>query len=226
MGGAAKEGMLVAFEGIDGSGVSTHSRLAAERLSMLGYRAFLWKEPTRGPIGQLIREFLALGGADGDIMALLFAADRLWGLRHARCRGMSVEDRLREGYIVIFDRYKYSSLAYQGYLTGDMGWVETVNSRSPEADVIIFLDVDLRIVEGRLRLRGLRESYERMEILRGVREAYERVLEHARTKGVEVVVVRGDSGGAERPVEEVSREIVDAILEAASKRGLKPCHRS
>ena len=51
--------MLVAFEGIDGTGKSTQIRLLAESLRDMGHTVQLTREPTDGPVGQRIRELYA-----------------------------------------------------------------------------------------------------------------------------------------------------------------------
>ena len=51
--------MLVAFEGIDGTGKSTQIRLLAESLCDMGHTVQLTREPTDGPVGQRIRELYA-----------------------------------------------------------------------------------------------------------------------------------------------------------------------
>ena len=216
--------MLVAFEGIDGSGLSTHSRLAVDRLSSMGFRSCLWKEPTRGPIGLLIRSLLKGSGASHEVIALLFAADRMWGIDNIECCGVrGLKNALSEGCIVVFDRYKYSSLAYQGALTGDMEWVANINSKTPEADAIIFIDVPIEVSMRRVKARGSREAFERPEVLSLVREAYDFVLREAERKGVEVYRVKGVTpDGEERSIDDVSREIVGYILSLASRLGLEP----
>jgi dTMP kinase len=74
-----RSGGLIALEGIDGSGTTTHSRILYERICRMGMRAFLTYEPTDGPIGRMIRDFLSGKlRVEHDVLALLFAADRLF----------------------------------------------------------------------------------------------------------------------------------------------------
>ena len=98
------QGVLIALEGIDGSGLTTHSKLLVEALNELGYRAVYTKEPTHGPIGQVIREMLK-SRPDPRVLALLFAADRIWHLvEDPSLPGNGVLGALRQGYIVVTDR--------------------------------------------------------------------------------------------------------------------------
>ncbi|MCE4604732.1 MAG: dTMP kinase [Aeropyrum sp.] len=199
---------IIAFEGIDGSGLTTHTRLAVDYLSSRGVKACLWKEPTRGPVGRLIREFLAGREPDSDVLALLFAADRLWGLR------FGVREACGGAEVLVFDRYKYSSLAYQGVASG-LDWVESLNSKAPEADAIIYIDVPVGVALSRISSRGSTEALEDPGFLARVRESFREVLERARSRGVKVYIVEGVRGGVERSIEDVAgevRSVLDEIL--------------
>jgi len=199
-------GLLVAFEGIDGSGLTTHSRLLVERLAREGYRVGYSKEPTWGPVGALIRDMLSQPEVDHEMLALLYAADRLWHFRVRSCLGLSLEKALEEGYVVVLDRYKYSSMAYQS-LGAPLEWIEVLNSRVPEADLVVYIDVPPEVALSRVAARRVTYYYETLERLRRVKEAFEVVLERARARGVEVLRVEGVRRGAERSVGEVSEEI-------------------
>ena len=111
---SAEPGLLLALEGVDGSGKSTQTRLLAEGLRAMGLEV----EPISFPryedpiFGDLIRRFLSgeLGPVDQvhpRLVALLFAGDR--GAEAPNLRGA-----LADGKIVICDRYFYSNVAYQG----------------------------------------------------------------------------------------------------------------
>lgn len=211
--------MLIAVEGIDGSGLTTHSKLLVERLRREGFRAVYTKEPTWSPIGSLIRDLLySEQPLDSDVMALLYAADRLWHLRISSCAGPGVLKLLEEGYVVVSDRYKYSSIAYQGVGSG-ADWVEVLNSRAPEADLVIYIDVPVSIAFSRVRRRPLRAYYETEEKLREIKKALESVLKKAEARGVKVVRVEGARpSGEPRPVEEVHEEVYSKVIEYVRNR--------
>lgn len=201
---------IVALEGIDGSGVSTHSKLLHGKLVEAGVPSCLWKEPTEGPVGGLIRGFLrgAGGAVDSDVMALLFAADRLWGLRLGvaeRCGGRPE--------VLVVDRYKYSSLAYQGVGSG-LEWVDAVNRKAPEAEILVYIDVPTEVALRRITARERREVFETPEFLERVKSMYEEVLRLARARGVKVIRVEGVRGGVERGIEDVQGEIAERVFEA------------
>ncbi|MCC6004852.1 MAG: hypothetical protein LM590_10980, partial [Thermofilum sp.] len=69
--------IFVAFEGIDGAGLTTHARLTERFLESKGFKVVLTKEPTDGLVGGLIRACLrGEWRTDPMTLQLLFAADR------------------------------------------------------------------------------------------------------------------------------------------------------
>ncbi len=206
-------GILIAVEGLDGSGLTTHSRLLVLKLVSQGYRSVYTKEPTNGPIGNIIRQFLATG-SDHSTLALLFAADRLWHYTlDPALPGGGIKGALERGYIVVSDRYKYSSLAYQGTFAG-YEWVKLINSRAPEADIIVYIDTSIEVNLSRLGLRSRRELYESRERLTMIKRTFEKVLEEAERQGSIVIRVQGSSEEGERPTDDVSRDIFDGVISA------------
>lgn len=104
-------GLFVAFEGGEGSGKSTQSRLLQQWLEAEGYAVVLTFEPGDTAVGHKLRE-IVLDPATGQIShrteALLYAADK------AEHVDALVLPALRRGDVVITDRYVDSTLAYQG----------------------------------------------------------------------------------------------------------------
>ncbi|MCX8203926.1 MAG: dTMP kinase [Nitrososphaeria archaeon] len=160
-----KRGALIAIEGIDGAGKTAVATWLVDRLRETGYGSVYTREPTDGPIGQLLRAGALGDSGDPRIDALLFAADRLYHLNH------TIEPLLRQGYVVVSDRYVHSSIAYQGAMTGDRAWVEELNRFAGDPDLAVYLDVD---PETGLRRKGGagRTKFERPEVLEVVRRVY------------------------------------------------------
>jgi dTMP kinase len=164
--------LLIAFEGIDGSGKGTQAKLLARWLRERGHEVFLTKEPTDGAIGKLLRRSLSTSCFSPRTEALLFAADRSEHLRE-------IMEKLHEGKVVVTERYLYSSLAYQGAAGLELSWVKEINAFAPEADLVIYLDVEPEVALRRIlapnSLRSTireRERFERREFLERVREIY------------------------------------------------------
>jgi len=215
-------GVHIALEGIDGSGLTTHSRLLARALSERGFDAVRFKEPTRGPVGGVIRVLLSGPRPRADTLALLFAADRVWNYYEAK---PSIAGVLASGGVAVSDRYKYSSVAYQGVAVG-FEWVEAVNSRVPDAHAIIFLDVPVEVALRRIAERGEREALEDPEFLSRVRRAFDVVLERARARGVLVYRVPGVEGGRERSIGDVASDVLGAALDSIARVCGLPAGRS
>ena len=199
---------FVTFEGIEGSGKSTQSRLLAERL---GPDTVLTQEPGGTPLGRAIRRLLLDHGHGVVATAtevLLYFADR------AQHVAELVRPALREGRSVVSDRYTDSSLAYQGYGRGlDRGLILAVHRLATgglQPDVTILLDVSVDVGLARASSRG---SLDRLES--EVREFHDRVragyLEMARAEPQRWVRVDGEG----------STEAVAARVAAvAEERGL------
>ncbi|KYF92508.1 thymidylate kinase [Sorangium cellulosum] len=209
--GQAGRGVFLVFEGIDGAGTSTQAERYAAHLRAARRLVHVTREPSAGPVGALLRQVLthriSLPSArQAEVMALLFSADRLDHL------GAEVEPLLRDGYVVISDRYDLSSLAYQsttaagGGEPGDiLEWIRTLNRYARRPDATVVIDVAPEIAEQRRRRRGgAEELFEKTELQARLAEAYRRAEELV--PGDRVIHI--DGGGA---VEEVSRAIAAAL---------------
>ncbi len=207
-------GLHIAFEGIDGSGLTTHSKLIVEKLRKDGFKVEYFKEPTNGPIGELIRMYLRSNDSPHhELLALLFAADRYWNYYLSE---KPISNLRNTGYVVVSDRYKYSSIAYQGAFTS-IEWVWEVNSRVPHSDIIVFLDVPvdlaLKRIESRVMNGFIREGYERREFLEKIYYNYDIVLKRAEEEGVKVIRIYEVSGDKELSIEDVNEEIYTRLTD-------------
>ena len=193
------KGLLIALEGIDGTGITTQ---AARLAAWLRKRAptVLTKEPTEGPIGLLIRRALQgdLPGVAEDVMALLFAADRI---DHAR---EVILPALERGENVITDRYLLSTYAYQS-LHLDLPWLRELNDPAPRPDATFLLTVDPKTSARRILERSQKERYEDEAHLETVLATYQSL---ARVLGDELHIHVVDGEG---PEEEVTGRLIDAL---------------
>lgn len=105
------DGLFITFEGMDGCGKSTQIRFLAEELTERGYEVLKTREPGGCPISENIRKIL-LDIDNGEMTdvteALLYAAARAQHVEQV------IKPALKEGKIVLADRFLDSSLAYQG----------------------------------------------------------------------------------------------------------------
>lgn len=103
--------MFITFEGPDGSGKSTIIKKVYEKLINDGFDIVLTREPGGTPIAEKIRDIILDNSnvaLDARTEALLYAASRRQHLVE------KIRPALKEGKIVLCDRFLDSSLAYQG----------------------------------------------------------------------------------------------------------------
>jgi dTMP kinase len=143
-------GRFYVVEGADGVGSTTQAKCLAERLTAKAKRTVhMTAEPSKGPIGVLIRQMLGEdrpARAMNKELALLFAADRLDHVAR------EIEPRLAEGIDVVSDRYVLSSLVYQS-LDLPFEWVRDANRYAPPADATILISLSLDEAWARLERR-------------------------------------------------------------------------
>lgn len=206
-----RPGKFIVFEGIDGSGKSTQVATLADAFRREGRAVHTTREPTDGPIGQLIRQ--GMRGRlqfDDRVIAALFAADRVDHLTNAVDGMLSL---ISSGTTVISDRYYLSSYAYHSDFTG-IEWVVSANEIATNLmrpDMTIFLDIDPKIALSRLEVnRTVREKYEHIERLQHVRDAYYKAIRDAKLDNVHIV-------DGSRPMEEIAHEIWMRIKSDATR---------
>ena len=205
---------FIVIEGLDGAGTTTQCRRLVERLRRRGRRALLTREPSDGPVGAMIRQMLSRrvvapdgsGGVepvDDDVLALLFAADRLDHL------SAEVDPAAEEGTIVVSDRYYHSSFAYQGEERGgdfDFEWVRRLNERARRPDLTVFLEASTDTCLERMSDRATRDIYENRARLEALEERYRAVIERLDADGEAIETV-----DAEQSIEEVGADIWSAV---------------
>ena len=124
--------MLIAFEGLDQSGKETQARRLAESLAAEGRRVETLSFPDyETPIGREIGAALA-GEREfpPDVMQLLYIANRYeWRPK--------IEQWLREGAVVVCDRYVASSIAYGESHGLDAAWLDAAQQYLPRADLTL-----------------------------------------------------------------------------------------
>jgi dTMP kinase len=107
--------LFITFEGLDGSGKSTHLRRAAARLAERGIPHVVTHEPGGTPLGDAVRAVFLdprWGTMDGTVELLLVFASRRQHLLEV------IEPALAAGRHVLCDRFTDSTIAYQGYGRG------------------------------------------------------------------------------------------------------------
>ena len=139
-------GIFITFEGPEGAGKSTQVRLLAERLRSEGHEVVVTREPGGTPTGERIRAILLDPGSEQlarETEALLHSAARAQHIADV------IQPALKRGAIVISDRFKDSTLAYQGAGRGldvrKLAAIQAFATRSIEPDLTILLDLPVEI---------------------------------------------------------------------------------
>ena len=169
--------MFITLEGPEGSGKTTAVEAAVKKLEEMGYQIVRTREPGGTPISEQIRNVILDKGntaMDGRTEALLYAASRRQHLVE------KVWPALKEGKIVICDRYLDSSLAYQGGARG-LGVDEVLNinlfaTENTWPDLTLLFDIKPEIGLARINANANREvnrlDLEKIEFHNKVRESF------------------------------------------------------
>jgi dTMP kinase len=225
---------LFVIEGVDGAGKSTQIKLLKEYFLKKGYSCeYLHFPRTDAPyFGELIARFLrgefgSLNEVDPYIVAMIYAGDR-------KDASDLISKWLKDGKIVLLDRYTYSNIAYQcAKLTETaaqnnlMKWIlslEFEHFAIPKPDLNIFLDVPFAFTEKKLLntrlgsdrsyLNGYRDIHEEsLEFQKKVRDIYLKVAQaDPRLAVVNCSSVKGNMLAPD--------EIFKLIMEILTKRNL------
>jgi len=157
--GQVTNGVFISFEGGEGSGKSTQTKLLKEWLEKNSETVLLTREPGGTPLGNQLRDIL-LDNKTGVISpraeALMYAADR------AHHVFSTIRPALQRGEIVISDRYFDSSIAYQGagrvLLPAEVARISRWATESLTPTLTVIMDLPAEIGLGRLQSTDRLES--------------------------------------------------------------------
>ncbi|MDO8427786.1 MAG: dTMP kinase [Candidatus Diapherotrites archaeon] len=168
-----RKGLFIVFEGLDGSGKGTLLAKTSEYL----FNSFkeldqivLTREPTFSGIGRNIRDILKKSQSpksDAKRLLSLYLEDRKEHLTNL------ILPALSKGAVVLCDRYKYSTLAYQQ--TQGIAFEQIVNLHKNMLvpDLVLLLDVDPETALQRIKTdRTQIDKFEQLEFLTELRENY------------------------------------------------------
>lgn len=130
-----KKGRFIVFEGLDGAGKTIQAAMLKQWLRQKGLKCVTTKEPTENITGNLLKVTLYLERLSPITDALLFAADR------AEHLDKEIKKALKDGNVVISERYFYANLAYQSAQGVSDGFIEKINEFATKPDLVILLDV-------------------------------------------------------------------------------------
>ena len=192
--------MLVTLEGIDGSGKTT---VAAALQDSLSPETVFTREPTGSWYGEAVDR--SIGDDDADPLAELF----LYTADHADHLSRLIRPALREGRLVVSDRYADSRYAYQGAtlageVTRPVEYVRGIHEPfTREPDLTLYLDVP---PETGAERAGASNKFETAGYLGRVRENYEDLVDADPARFVRIDATRSPEtvvAAAERAIEAV-----------------------
>lgn len=187
-----KKGILINFEGIDSSGKKTQVNLLKRSLEDKGFKTSLVSFPAYNtPFGKIVGahlrgEFWTLKKVIPEIAAMLFSINR-YEFKN------KIERSLKNGKIVLADRYTQSAMAYHAAMLNRKErlnfaeWLKQVESRIPQPNIIFFLDMPVEaaqmLINKRRRKKYLKnmskDIYEKsITFQHKVRDAYLEIGKH------------------------------------------------
>jgi dTMP kinase len=198
-------GVLVALEGIDGTGKSTQAKRLAVLLSEQGYAVTPLREPTLSPWGRRIRKAATAGhGVLAPSQELeLFLQDRRYDV------AAHITPALAARQLVLMDRYYFSTIAYQGAWGIDPEHIRRLNEVfAPVPDLVLLLMIPPAQALERIRqARGQTDDvFEREDHLTKVDRVYRTLI------GPQV-----HSVDANQPI-----DVVTAIMQQKIQEALSP----
>ena len=203
-----KNGLLITFEGGEGSGKTTQSEILYNTLLEKGFDAIKTREPGGTQLAEIIREILVQGESnkiDNVSELFLFAAARADHVQKV------IKQCLNDNKIVICDRFIDSTLAYQGYAGRlDLNIVKEVNNISIDKiypDLTFVFDINpTQGIERALKENNEETRFEEKDIMyhKKIRDGYMNI---ARDNPHRCVVMNGTDD-----IKQISKKILEITL--------------
>ena len=205
------KGKLIVLEGLDASGKTTQVKLLAEELIKRGKKIYLTKNPTReGEIGNLIHRILQREVKIPPVaIQYLYTADR-------ETQQEEIKEHLKNGEIVIMDRYFWSSVPYgladlkDLSLEKDAKIIAVAQSLLSQyhkfiiPDYTFYLSIGVDEAMQRLgKMSKIKEIYEEKEVIERVKMGYDWLLKEFKN---EITVING-----EQDMNRITEEILNHI---------------
>ena len=183
-----RKGCFITFEGIDGSGKTTQLKLAERFLRKHGLPVLVLREPGSTPLSERIRRILL----DKRMHISPVAELNLYLAARAELVEDVIAPALKEGRVILCDRFHDSTTAYQGYGRGlDIAVVEKMNRLAiglHVPDLTLFIDVTYAVSLGRRKKKSDRLESESRAFFNKVRHGF---LEIAARDKKRVTVIDG-----------------------------------
>jgi dTMP kinase len=206
---------FITFEGIEGSGKTTQIQMLSNHLEEIGVEHLLTREPGGTPIGDQIRR-LVLHPGNATMTAtcelLLYTAARAQHIEQV------IGPNLAEGRMVLCDRFKDATLAYQGYGRGlSIELIRHLHAREGLAlnpDLTLLFDIEVDTALDRARHRDATRNIDETRFEQEDFAFHDRVrtgyLDLARKESQRIVVIdaRGTTAEVHQRVLETMRRVL------------------
>ncbi|WP_297204255.1 dTMP kinase [uncultured Brachyspira sp.] len=161
-------GKLIVLEGIDGSGKSTNGIMLTDILNNAGIKSIYTFEPTHAYFGTKLRESMFSKDLKPEEELSLFIADRKEHIKHM------IKPAIDDGYIIVLDRYVYSSVAYQGAKGIDKEYIQDLHKDFIiEPDLVFIFHLPIENALNRImQKRGFVDRFENENYLKKVDEIF------------------------------------------------------
>ena len=206
---ALRKGQFITFEGSEGCGKSTQSKLLFLYLKKKGFKAVYLREPGGNKISEKIRDLLLDSknkSMSKESEMLLYMAAR------AQIVKQKILPALKKNKIVVCDRFTDATLAYQGYAGGmDIKIIKNIAgivTKGLKPDITFLLDIGAKT--GLLRTGRTKDRMERKSILyhNKVRKGYLDIVKKE-PKRVKVMSSAGEMGKTQ---EEIRRVVLKYVF--------------
>ncbi|SET23750.1 thymidylate kinase [Natronincola peptidivorans] len=214
-GGEMTKGLFISIEGLDGAGKSTQINFMKRFLEDKGLEVLITREPGGTIIGEKIREIIL----DKQHQEM---ADTTEALLYAAARAQHVKEfilpALREGKVVLCDRFVDSSIAYQGggrrLGQEEVKAINDFATQRLEPNLTMFFDISPETSLKRIDVKDIdRLEQEKIEFHRTVYNTY---LDLAKKYPERMRIVKADKG-----IEEIKQEVEVILKELIEKISLK-----
>jgi dTMP kinase len=202
---SVKAGKFIVFEGIDGCGKSTQLKLISSYLfeSDKSNHIFLTREPTAiSKYGDEVRRLLKESSdikKDLKKFTSLYIKDRKFHVKK------QILPMLKQGVIVLCDRYKYSTFAYQLAQGADLNYLLKQHENLIKPDLAIILDITAEEAMKRIsKNTSSKEVFEKKQFLEKVRENYLKMPDIFKDENIVIINGKGEK-------EEVFKKIKEKV---------------
>ncbi len=198
---------FITFEGVEGCGKSTQSKLLYNSLTQKNISATLTREPGGTEASEKIREILLddqIDSLEAKTETFLNFASRIEHVEKL------IKPAIEDEKVVICDRFYDSTIAYQGYGFGnDIAQIETLNKiaiNNYTPDITFLIDIDVEKSFNRIQKRDTNNRYERLDMKfhKRVREGFLKIAQN----NDRIKVIDGS-----KDIEIISQQVLNFILE-------------